>query len=110
MQLQAHVFLVRILVEVVDAIRVQLGGATLDAVDFVSLLEQELSMGTTNRSAVPVHCSKHWSCASLLRVGAAVSASSRVLPPLEECRELVSTEHQLPSLLLLRDVLATPRF
>ena len=32
-----------ILVEVVDAIRVQLGGTTLDAVDFVALLEQELS-------------------------------------------------------------------
>ena len=42
MQFQAR-FFVGILVEVVDAIRVQLGGATLDAVDFVALLEQELS-------------------------------------------------------------------
>ena len=42
MQDEAPVALVRILVEVVDAVGVEQRGAALDAVDLVALLEQEL--------------------------------------------------------------------
>ena len=41
-QLQAYVVFVRVLVQVVDAVRVELGSAAFDAVDFVALAEQEL--------------------------------------------------------------------
>jgi hypothetical protein len=39
---EAAALLVRVLIEVVDAVRVEEGGAALDAVDLVPLLQQEL--------------------------------------------------------------------
>ena len=42
MQVQAHAALVRILVQMIDAVGVERGGAALDAVNLVALVEQQL--------------------------------------------------------------------
>ena len=41
-ELEAHVLLVRVVIQVIDPIRVEQRRASLDAMDFVSLLQQEL--------------------------------------------------------------------